>query len=648
MKSDYLKAVKLGEKETKKYRNNGQFPFPSALEYILPTLSSLTKETIGIVDLPASMITGTLTTARQQDFSPSFYPLREPESEFAIKWDSLYEAQISEGIRDPIKVYEFMQKFYVIEGNKRVSVLKYLNAPSIQANVTRIIPRDLDETEQALYSQFVRFYKVCPLYEISFSRPESYTNLAETLGQTLDQKWDEEAVSNVHSAYLHFEKYFTKFNGNAPRKAVGDAFLSYIYYFSLDSLLNDNEATLDRRFKRIQSELITAQNKARITWQETVPTTEKSAGILDILSSPMQPKCPIPLNIAFIHDLNAAESGRIHSHERGRIWMEEQFGGMVKTYAYENCLENEDFDKAIDDARAKGCKMIFTTSPALLPRTLVASIQHPDIYFLNCSINLSHNAVRSYDGRMYECKYLMGALAASFAENHRIGYLAGTPVYGTIANINAFAIGASMIDPHIEIYLNWTSKKNNRWYEPLIDAGVSVLSDIDSFGSNYAIKRYGVYKYMPDGNIMQLAAPVWSWGKYYEAIVRTVLAGTYDARALSKNNMSMNYWLGMASGVIDIELSDNLPYQSKKMIEGLRRAIIEGTLEPFCAEMHSQTGIIHTADEPSLTREEILTMDWLNDNVIGEIPPVEALNESSQSMAAVTGVQKDETQQEAP
>jgi len=646
MKSDYLKALKLGEKETKKYRNNGQFPYPSALEYILPTLSSLSKETIGVVEVPSSMITGTLTTSRQQDFSPSFYPLREPDTEFAIKWNNLYEAQISEGIRDPVKVYEFMQKFYVVEGNKRVSVLKTLNAPSILANVTRVIPRDLDENEQALYSQFVKFYRVCPLYEIAFSKPESYNSLAEHLGQDLENKWSEDTIVNVRSAYLHFEKYFTKFNGKHHRRTIGDAFLSYIYYFSLDSLLNDNEATLDRRFKRIQSELLTAENRAHIAWQETVPPTEKPAGILDILSSPSTPKCPIPLNVAFIHDLNAAESGRIFSHEKGRVWMEERFDGLVKTYSYENCLQNEDFDKAIADAREKGCKMIFTTSPALLPRTLIAAIQHPDIYFLNCSINLSHSAVRLYDGRMYECKYLMGALAASYADNHKIGYLAGSPVYGTIANINAFAIGASMIDPKVEIYLNWTSKKDNEWYEPLLAQGVSVLSDIDSFGANYTIKRYGVYKYRDDGSIMQLASPVWSWGKYYEAIIKTVISGTYEAHALAKNNQAMNYWLGMASGVIDIDLSDNLPYQSRKMIEGIRRAIIEGTLEPFCAELHSQNGIIHTADDPALTREEILTMDWLNDNVIGEIPPVEQLTEASKSMAAVTGVKKEEGTEE--
>ena len=50
-----------------------------------------------------------------------------------------------EGIREPIKAYEFMNKFYVEEGNKRVSVLKFFDAVSIPGNVTRIVPPRTEE-----------------------------------------------------------------------------------------------------------------------------------------------------------------------------------------------------------------------------------------------------------------------------------------------------------------------------------------------------------------------------------------------------------------------------------------------------------------------------------------------------------------------
>ena len=40
----------------------------------------------------------------------------------------LCRAQQEEGIREPVQAFEFMNRFYVQEGNKRVSVLRYFGA----------------------------------------------------------------------------------------------------------------------------------------------------------------------------------------------------------------------------------------------------------------------------------------------------------------------------------------------------------------------------------------------------------------------------------------------------------------------------------------------------------------------------------------
>ena len=66
---------------------------------------------------------------------------------------------MEEGIRDPILVYEFMHQFYVQEGNKRVSVMKYLDASHIMAKVIRILPEKTDEPSVKLYYEFIEFYQ---------------------------------------------------------------------------------------------------------------------------------------------------------------------------------------------------------------------------------------------------------------------------------------------------------------------------------------------------------------------------------------------------------------------------------------------------------------------------------------------------------
>lgn len=79
------------------------------------------------------------------------------------KWSNLYDIQVTEGYRDPVIVTEFMHRFYVQEGNKRVSVLKFLDAPTVSAKVTRLYPGTWDSVESLLYGEFCAFWRVCPI-----------------------------------------------------------------------------------------------------------------------------------------------------------------------------------------------------------------------------------------------------------------------------------------------------------------------------------------------------------------------------------------------------------------------------------------------------------------------------------------------------
>lgn len=57
----------------------------------------------------------------------------------------------------------------------------------------------------------------------------------------------------------------------------------------------------------------------------------------------------------------------------------------------------------------------------------------------------------------------MGAIAGAMAENGRLTYIADYPIYGSIANINAFALGAKMINPRAKVFLEWSTKKKPIW-----------------------------------------------------------------------------------------------------------------------------------------------------------------------------------------
>ena len=153
---EYAKALKSGEKAARTASAKGEYPYLPALDGILSLQDVQSEIYLGLMDIPLEQIVGTRTAGRQNAFACNFMPLMAEKSEFAMKWAAVYDHQVDEGIHDPIEVYEFLNRYYVLEGNKRVSVLKYIGAYSIEATVTRIVPKLTPQDSHQLYLVFQR------------------------------------------------------------------------------------------------------------------------------------------------------------------------------------------------------------------------------------------------------------------------------------------------------------------------------------------------------------------------------------------------------------------------------------------------------------------------------------------------------------
>ena len=173
-KEDYTKAFKLGKKDYQMRMLRGVNPTLPVLDDILPEKGSYAERPIGLVQIPIAQIVGTKSAGRSNSFSGNFMPILRENTEFATKWARLSTSHIEEGIQSPIKAYEYMNKFYVEEGNKRVSVMKYFEADSILGEVTRIIPKRTEEKENKIYFEFLDFYQDAPINYIWFSQEGSF------------------------------------------------------------------------------------------------------------------------------------------------------------------------------------------------------------------------------------------------------------------------------------------------------------------------------------------------------------------------------------------------------------------------------------------------------------------------------------------
>lgn len=154
MLEDYKNALKSGQRAYRACVARGQSPYLAVLDDILVNVNIVAQEPLGLVEIPAESIVGTKTSGRHTAFAPNFMPLLEPDTEFAGKWSNLCDAHLEEGIHTPIIAYEFLNKFYVQEGNKRVSVLKYFDAVRIAGTVTRLVPERNDSLETVSTTNF--------------------------------------------------------------------------------------------------------------------------------------------------------------------------------------------------------------------------------------------------------------------------------------------------------------------------------------------------------------------------------------------------------------------------------------------------------------------------------------------------------------
>ena len=165
----YNVALKAGQKYYKNAVLHGEYPYPLVLDDIVQESDIAGYADLGVISVPTERFVGTKSAGRIAALAGNFMPLLEPGSEFSSKWISLCEANLSEeGIRDAIECYEFLGRFYVQEGNKRLSVMMSYGSPKISAHVKRVIPRWSEDHEVQLYYEFMHFYSLSGLYGIDF------------------------------------------------------------------------------------------------------------------------------------------------------------------------------------------------------------------------------------------------------------------------------------------------------------------------------------------------------------------------------------------------------------------------------------------------------------------------------------------------
>jgi basic membrane lipoprotein Med (substrate-binding protein (PBP1-ABC) superfamily) len=637
-REEYSHALKAGQKEYKELLAAGKDPHPAVLDDILPPETVENVVDVGLVEIPAKLIVGTKASGRVTAFTAGFLPLLGMETEFAYKWVNLCGAHLSdEGIREPILCFEYLGKFYVQEGNKRVSVLRYFDAPRIPGMVKRILPEESEDPQIIAYFEFLKFYEAAGIYDIQFRQPGDYAKLLSCLGKEPGDVWTEEERKTFRAYFQYFSDAYSACKGEHLELLPEEALLLWLRIYPFRELGTLSGDELKKTVSALWDDMVTLSQEEPVQ-VATEPAPEAKQSFLSILL----PTNPDHLNVAFVHQRDVKTSAWIAGHEQGANYLKKVMGDKVHVRSYFHADTPEEADAVLAQAVEEGADVVFTTTPPLSRPTLKAAVQYPKVRFLNCSVDAPYSSVRTYYSRIFEGKFITGAIAGAMSDNNTIGYIGSYPIFGVPASINAFALGALMTNPRATVALRWSCVAGNP-VEDFLKAGIRVVSnrDVPTPGRIHLEHgSYGTYFIEPNGKLLHLASPCWMWGKFYEHVIQSILNGSWDAGA--EEDKAINYWWGMDSGVIDVTLSNHLPEGLRQLAWILRKGLQNGTIDPFKRLLVDQSGRIVNDGSRNLTPDELLHMDWLCNNVEGSIPTFDQILPYSQTMVRELGIYRDQ------
>ena len=377
----YRQAVRRGVKYCNACVAAGRHPYPQVLDEMINDLMSAGRVELGTMEIPMENVIGTLAEGRKSAFAGNFMPLLDSGSEFAGKWISLCEAHLDEGgIVDPIKCYEYLWHYYVVEGHKRVSVLRYFDAPTIRAEVTRVIPPWSEEPEIQAYYEYMRFFKLSQICEVQFRRPGCYDRLQAALGFEKEQAWTDEDRRSFNMLWLHLrEACDTRLMAEAGDITVSEVLLACLEMYDAGELKQLDTAEMKKRVTAMLPDLRFIARDA----PTAVSTEAPEIPAKGVLSQLLGGLTWSPLNVAFVYSTDPETSVWNHGHDLGRRRLEEKLGDQIRVRTY--AVGAKPALETMEDAVKDGAQVLFATATRLLEAARQCAAAHPGGKVLGCA-----------------------------------------------------------------------------------------------------------------------------------------------------------------------------------------------------------------------------------------------------------------------
>lgn len=266
--------------------------------------------------------------------------------------------------------------------------------------------------------------------------------------------------------------------------------------------------------------------------------------------------------------------------------------------------------KALRSLARAGAQFIYLGHHSYPAEVRDLVLQMPRLSFASSTALGQTRNLTSYFVRLYQARYLAGALAALRSQSGVLGYVAGEESSAVYIGINAFTLGAQRINPDIQVKVAWTGDWDNTVREQELTRRLVEENgaDVVTYNQNehwvaVAAEELGVdyisyQEVLPFDSKHNLGAVMCRWELYYKDVVQRFLKGEVNA--------IKHRWLGIEDGVVWLEIVSPSVSAHQRQILGRMQLEILNQNFIFSGDIIDNKGVRHCSKNQTISDDALL------------------------------------------
>jgi len=359
---------------------------------------------------------------------------------------------------------------------------------------------------------------------------------------------------------------------------------------------------------------------------------------------------PSTLKAGFIYVGPIGDAGWTKAHDDARLIAEQTFP-WLETIFVESVPEGEEgavIDRMINE---EGVDVIFATSFGFMDGTLAKAAEYPDKFFFHATGFKRAPNMGTYMADFHQLYYLDGLMAGALTKTNKLGYVGAFPIPELKRHINAFTMGARMVNPNAEVNIRWIFD----WFNPaaakeaaeaLIAEGVDGLAFTEDTATVLQVaQQNGIFGFSHYNPMFDFAPEATVSGQivHWEAIYNDILSKIYTGIYTTENLADVDYWWLLQDKAVELGGRIGVPIEPA-YADALKAKIVnhpqfgeisvydlvlklrdqaadpEVVFSPFTGPISDRKGNLRVPDGVRLGVHDLSTMEWAVEGVVGAWP----------------------------